>query len=260
MVVLWFFVTAIWGLSGWFLYPMETRGTFGDMFGAVNALFSGLAFATLIYTAWMQRDELALQREELAATRSELAGQKAQLEQQTQTFELQRFEDSFYSLLRVHTEIVNAMDLVDGQGRTTRSRDCFRVWFGRLFEFHSRLGVYDDGNELQTVQTVYEAFYSKHQHEIGHYFRTLYHIIKFVDGSAISNKKKYVSLVRAQLSAHEHLLLFYNCLGKHGIQKFKPLVERYALLENLPQDLLLMQAKHIPLFERSAYGEDAARD
>lgn len=28
----------------------NTRGTFGDQFGAVNALFSGLAFAGLIYT------------------------------------------------------------------------------------------------------------------------------------------------------------------------------------------------------------------
>lgn len=30
--------------EGW-----EKRGQFGDMFGAVNALFSGLAFAILIY-------------------------------------------------------------------------------------------------------------------------------------------------------------------------------------------------------------------
>ena len=30
-------------------YSKEARGTFGDQFGAVNALFSGLAFAGLIY-------------------------------------------------------------------------------------------------------------------------------------------------------------------------------------------------------------------
>lgn len=47
------------------------KGTFGDMFGAVNALFSGLAFAGLIYTAMMQREELKLQREELGLTREE---------------------------------------------------------------------------------------------------------------------------------------------------------------------------------------------
>ena len=49
------------------------RGTFGDMFGAVNTLFSGLAFSGIIYTIFLQGKELELQREELAMTRGELA-------------------------------------------------------------------------------------------------------------------------------------------------------------------------------------------
>ena len=49
------------------------RGTFGDMFGAVNTLFSGLAFAGVIYAILLQRQELRLQREELELTRNELA-------------------------------------------------------------------------------------------------------------------------------------------------------------------------------------------
>lgn len=65
-------VTAIWLASGFFLYSREDRGTIGDMFGAVNSLFSGLAFAALIYTVFMQREELALQREDLKETREEL--------------------------------------------------------------------------------------------------------------------------------------------------------------------------------------------
>jgi hypothetical protein len=49
-----------------------TRGQFGDVFGAVNALFSGLAFAGLIYAVFLQREELSLQRKELELTRQEL--------------------------------------------------------------------------------------------------------------------------------------------------------------------------------------------
>jgi uncharacterized LabA/DUF88 family protein len=49
-----------------------TRGTFGDSFGAVNSLFSGLAFGGLIYTILLQRKELELQRQELIETRQEL--------------------------------------------------------------------------------------------------------------------------------------------------------------------------------------------
>lgn len=48
------------------------RGTFGDMFGAVNSLFSGLALAGIIITILLQRQELALQRKELQYTRDEL--------------------------------------------------------------------------------------------------------------------------------------------------------------------------------------------
>lgn len=65
------------------------RGQFGDMFGALNVLFSGFAFAALYYTISLQqlqlkqqdeqlrlqREELKLQREEMVASRGELARQ-----------------------------------------------------------------------------------------------------------------------------------------------------------------------------------------
>jgi hypothetical protein len=48
------------------------RGSFGDMFGSINALFSGAALAGIIYTIFLQRRELQLQRRELELTRDEL--------------------------------------------------------------------------------------------------------------------------------------------------------------------------------------------
>lgn len=54
------------------LLDWNARGTFGDMFGAVNALFSGLAFAGIIYAIYLQTKELKLQRKELEQTRIEL--------------------------------------------------------------------------------------------------------------------------------------------------------------------------------------------
>ncbi|QGY47849.1 hypothetical protein GM418_30595 [Maribellus comscasis] len=41
------------------------RAALGDSFGAINSLFSGLAFGGLIYTILLQRKELELQREEI---------------------------------------------------------------------------------------------------------------------------------------------------------------------------------------------------
>jgi len=50
-----------------------TVGEFGDMFGAINSLFSGLAFAGVIYAIILQKEELRLQRKELEMTRKELS-------------------------------------------------------------------------------------------------------------------------------------------------------------------------------------------
>jgi hypothetical protein len=71
IIVAWLLFGGI--LPVWISESTADRGSFGDMFGAVNALFSGLALAGVIYAILMQREELALQREELRATRSELA-------------------------------------------------------------------------------------------------------------------------------------------------------------------------------------------
>ena len=86
-----------------FVSGENTRGTFGDQFGAVNALFSGLAFTGLIYTIIlqrrdlaMQRDDLRLQREELALTRQEMEEQTAEFQKQNETLRIQRFENTFF--------------------------------------------------------------------------------------------------------------------------------------------------------------------
>ncbi|WP_194091613.1 hypothetical protein [Vibrio hibernica] len=67
-------IVSLWGINYYLLidFPNDVRGTFGDMFGAVNALFSGFAFLGVIYAILLQRKELSLQREELSLTRNEL--------------------------------------------------------------------------------------------------------------------------------------------------------------------------------------------
>jgi hypothetical protein len=64
-------------------------GQFGDVFGSVNALFSGLAFVALIYTIHLQRQELALQRTELKLQRDEMAASRGELAAQVAIQKLQ---------------------------------------------------------------------------------------------------------------------------------------------------------------------------
>lgn len=44
---------------------LQNRALFGDMFGGIAALFSGLAFAGMIYALTLQTEELSKQREAL---------------------------------------------------------------------------------------------------------------------------------------------------------------------------------------------------
>lgn len=236
-------VGLLYAANWYFVKCMPDRGTFGDMFGVVNALFSGLAFAGIIVTLFLQKDELALQREELKQTREELRGQKEQLALQNQAMKKQNFENTFFQMLRLHNEIINSIDVTERRSPSVTinhsGRDCFAC-------FHEEL------KKLDTSE--HEAYFESKLSELGHYYRNLYHIIKFVHNSDVEDKKFYTNLVRAQLSTYELLLLFHNCLGKYGYEKFKPLVEEYALLKNISDNQELDPHKRNK-YDRTAFGE-----
>ena len=58
-------IGGIWLLYQWWVESkftlMSDRGQYGDMFGGLNVIFSGLAFAALVVTVCLQSRELALQ-------------------------------------------------------------------------------------------------------------------------------------------------------------------------------------------------------
>lgn len=98
-----------------FIYAIASRqegGTFGDTFGAVNALFSGSALYFLIQAFLLQRDELQVVREERDDTRRLLSGQENITRLQKDALERQRFEQSFYSLLGLISEERRALNLL----------------------------------------------------------------------------------------------------------------------------------------------------
>lgn len=69
----------------------QDRASFGSMFDAVGALFSGLALVGVIYAVLLQRNELFLQRQELDLTRQELA-KSARAQQDTAALMTKQFE------------------------------------------------------------------------------------------------------------------------------------------------------------------------
>ena len=86
-----------WGIIVLCIAGPTERGQFGDQFGAVNALFSGLAFAGLIITILQQRKDLYYQRKELELTNQEMARQTKEIDAQNKTLKRQQFENSFFA-------------------------------------------------------------------------------------------------------------------------------------------------------------------
>ena len=93
------------GESGW-----SDSGVFGDMFGVANALFSGLALGGVVLAIILQNSELRLQREELALT---------------------RFENTFFHMLRLHHEIVAAIQ-IRRLTAPVHGRECFQDFLKEL--------------------------------------------------------------------------------------------------------------------------------
>lgn len=231
--------------------PPSGSGEFGDMFGVVNALFSGFAFLGVIIAILLQKKELTLQREELEQTRGELAGQREQLSLQSATLRKQAFDNTFFQMLNLHHSIVDGIDAQIRNGKET-GRDVFKTYYKGMDRHYETTELAKIVDTDERWDAAYERLYGYIQNDVGHYFRNLFQIIEFVHQSDAKDKRFYSSLVRAQLSSHELLLLFYNARNKHGREKFKPLIEQYALLKNMPVNELKDEA-HIKWFDSSAF-------
>jgi len=230
---------------------------FGDYVGGVVASLWSLAGLFIIYVAFLgqriqliqQKLELRYNQFEVRATREELKAQKEQMIEQNKTLKQQRFENTFFQMLNLHHQIVNSID-IKRINKEYKGRDAFKHIYEN-FKMHMENKKKDNFNLL--IQ-VYLLYFNKHQSDLGHYFRNLYNIVKLVKNSDVGDKHRYTNLIRAQLSSYEQLLLFYNCLSEKGKDKFKPLVEEFHLLKNMPKEELIYP-QDIEQYNNSAYGE-----
>jgi hypothetical protein len=271
------FIWNDWNLNNDNQLNSEKVAQFGDLVGGLIGSIWALAGVILFYVALTeqrkdfstnrkvlnaQTDALKQQIKEFELQREELSETRKVFTIQTKTLKIQQFESTFFNLLNLHHQIVNSIDLVsyekNNSGKTstiveymevqkkpgerviTTGRDTFVKFRKGLKNEYKELKKENNGEtEVNIVNLSYKNYYRKHQSDLGHYFRNLYHIFKFINNSDIEDKSRYTSLVRAQLSNDELFLLFYNSISENGKDKFKPLIEKYHLLKNLNQKELI---------------------
>lgn len=166
-VSVWF---AYWGLIDVSLDSAD-RGGWGDKFGGLNALFTGVAFGALVYSLYMQRkdlqsqrkqlklqlEELELQRKELRLTRreikqqaEEMRGQKEQLELQAKEMAMQREQNQiqqlntiFFQLLESHERFIDSISefthrVESSTHKEVQGKEFFRVICSNINIIHKK--------------------------------------------------------------------------------------------------------------------------
>lgn len=234
-------ILCIWmayiGLNQKIFGSLNKAGTAGDSFGGLTALFSGLAFAGLIFTLLVQRRELELQRTELGLlveaqdqTTEQLQSTAEQVRKQSDFIERQIFESNFFQMLRSFNSFLETIERMEGAGqrlRTVKGANALAVILRKFDSLESLPG--------RDFSSQYNIFYKTNIHDLGPFFRQIYQILKYVSDSNVDNKKFYSNILRAQMSSAELTLLAYNLQSKYGSEKMAPLMYEFDFLKHRNQ-------------------------
>ena len=231
-------------------FTRESLGQFGDSWGALTSIFSVMAFVGVLTTIKIQVEAMK-KSEELVKSQSE-------------SMILQSFENNFFQMLHMLQSIISDMDIKSRDGKEViySGRDVFYYFYERklkpLAQSPSNTGnkPVNLEKEKQMMGFSFDELYYKRQQDLGHYFRFLYSIFKYIYRGGIPADKKYVyaKILRAQLSNYELLILFYNALSKYGAN-FGFYINEYQLFDNLPLHELI-NVHHIYFFDSQSFGDN----
>ena len=243
----------------WLNLSSDGAAKIGDSIGGITAPFVGvLAVLTTFGAFWAQYE---YNRRQYMFTIKE------------------QFDHAFYEMLSIHENITDSLGLavVNATPQTeimsTQSEEAVkmrRAVFSYMYEDmtvyeNEKVGRFTFVNRKQYVglkglfeghedpYPIYET--NREVSGLDHYFRQLYNIFKMIkENNDLDEDTKYyyASIARSTLSQYELVMLFHNCLSAHGRDKFKPLIEEYALLKNIRMDLLASTAS-LEQYANTAY-------
>lgn len=194
----------------------ENRGTFGDMFGAANAFFSVLALGAVIYTTYLQREDLNLQRKIQETQLEELKSQAKSTEKSAQQLQEQQ-ELSFFQLTQ--ETVMNFMRM---------KKDILEsIQMEYLLSDSSQPEAVRLGVALKTT------YYKKEEDNLVEaYLRIFTYTLKYIHESDINYKQKeLLALILNAETSDEELEVIYN--KYHNNQYQLGLLAKYGFLDRI---------------------------
>lgn len=221
----------------------EDFGNLGDYIGGVLGTSIALISIVLLYRTY---------RTQLDITNT-----------QERQSEIQQFENTFFQLLSNQRTILMTCKgtFYDSRSMSSKQRGVVLSDYQYIDKIAEELRLqmlnfeYDpsllDGENINLIRIVINDYYlevfSKQTSQLSHYFRHLYHILKYVETSNVQDKRKYTDLVQAQMSNNELYIAFYNGISIYGRKRMLPLMDQYSFLENL-KDTDYTTKRHRELF------------
>jgi len=243
-----FIILILWGASWWLMMVnfdttnQDGRGTFGDMFGSVNSLFSGLALGGIIFTIYLQRSELRLQRKELKDTRKEFS-------KQNETMSLQKFETTFFNILRNHSELLESVPI---KGRSSSENNVNKYTAIKDLQQNTKYLIEELFNiiESKKINNYYNQYTIDKIKEKSEDFDSIANSINIIIKFINTNSDFYYDLLLNSMSFSEKYLFgFYlefnyieNNLNDSLLAKFKEIYYSFNSIkkeDNLPPQLII---------------------
>lgn len=233
-------------------HRFDSVGTFGDSWGFLTSVFSAFGFCGVLLTLKLQSDSMKrLERD-------------ARLKEESD--KIRDFESSFFSMLNLMQVIINDMKIRGGSHKgTLLGRSVFTFQYGKYSAFSDIDSIMVSENNInkeslaeegEIFSASFDEYFESRSANFSHYYRFLYNIFRFITEANIpkESKKKYASILRAQISNFELLLLFYNGNTKIG-ENFKEYFECYAVFDNLPVSKLINK-HHVLFFSPKTWGNN----
>lgn len=260
-----FILTRTWGLDC--MAFTESTGWIGDTLGGITAPFIG--FVNIILLIWTLQKQIEFNKEQLKTQKDEQF--KAAFFQmvQTQRELLHEVSGKFLSRNMKGNVVggkVSGLDYFHDAG--LELTQLFKAFDGNIDDQIIRRNLcekyhvtdelmteYTQADNVNQMRIVYDQFFKEH-YELGHYFRHLYHILKFISDEkrkaleGISDEheedriktwyKGYADLLQAILSVEELKIAYYNCAS---FENAKALFLEFQFTENLTKGNLIRPDK-----------------
>lgn len=212
-----------------------TRGQFGDSFGLLTSLFTGLGFAGLTITLWMQQGQFSRQATDSFFEReSEAAG---------------RYEATLHRLLELYKCCVSEV-LMSVDGKACKGRDAMQTAIDRMLKTvrtHNAneippdvLDRYRNGLDTEADKRILDSLFLSNATIINRSFmrqarvvNTFTLLLRHMEDEApgLVDVEHYRRLVHSQLTHIEMAYFFYVALAFKEEEELRRLLVRSKLIE-----------------------------